>query len=389
MYVEYKANERDKPIIGDIISKLNESLEEWYGKGSRLAVVDPEFRSYPNCFMMRYPITTSRGEKKTILVKIRRNPKMDSLWRTVNAEIHMNIPKEYDSLIAVYHWLANANDDFGVIRPLGYIEKYHAIVMEEFPSRTLTTILINQRFSKNGAGMIELIDAAAKTGKWLRYFHQHIHTPEETIFTTEDVLNVVQGYARRLEVYSHGLIKPQTVMDAFSQKLENVQIDSLLFSQTHADMTCDNVLYSEDHKVCIIDIKTRPEPIYSDLGLILTHPETFKAQIFSRGAYLPESLLKDYRAAILTGYFGNASEDEFLVKLYSAIKIVDKWTMYEELMNRYKGIKHLLAIPVGPFVTSYFQNVLKQYLDSIQMSKKNQVFKVATSGDPTVSTSHP
>jgi hypothetical protein len=119
----------------------------------------------------------------------------------------------------------------------------------------------------------------------------------------------------------------------------------------------------------VIDIKTRPAPIYSDLGLILTHPETFKPQIFSGGTYLSESILKEYRAAIVAGYFENEPQDELLVQIYSAIKVLDKWTMYEELMSRYKGMKYLLSLPVGPFVTNYFAGVWRKHLDSMKTNE--------------------
>jgi thiamine kinase-like enzyme len=195
---------------------------------------------------------------------------------------------------------------------------------------------------------------------------------------------VVQDYAERLEDCSHGRANAQALVEAFSRKLKNVQIESMLFSQSHADMTCDNALYSYDNKVCIIDIKTRLAPIYSDLGLILIHPETFKPQIFSGGTYLSESILKVYRDAILKGYFGDELQDEYLVQIYSAIKVLDKWTMYEELMSRYKGLKHLLAVPVGPFVTTYFQSVLKKHLNAIQGSDMQQEFKIAKPADPAV-----
>jgi hypothetical protein len=355
--VQYKLNEQDKPIVEDITNQLAQSLEKWYGKGSRLDPSPPAIRSYRNCFILRYPILDSNGQIKYILVKVRRNPKMDSL---------------------------SGVDDFGVIRPLEYIEKYHAIVMEEFPSRTLRQILINHRTAKNGADMSELVDAATKTGKWLHYFHHHVHSPEETPYSSKDILKVVQDYAERLEDCSHGRANAQALVEAFSRKLKNVQIESMLFSQSHADMTCDNALYSYDNKVCIIDIKTRLAPIYSDLGLILIHPETFKPQIFSGGTYLSESILKVYRDAILKGYFGDELQDEYLVQIYSAIKVLDKWTMYEELMSRYKGLKHLLAVPVGPFVTTYFQSVLKKHLNAIQGSDMQQEFKIAKPADPAV-----
>jgi hypothetical protein len=138
-------------------------------------------------------------------------------------------------------------------------------------------------------------------------------------------------------------------------------------------MTCDNVLYSDDKKVCVIDIKTRPAPIFSDLGLILTHPETFKLQILSGGIYLPKFLLRKYRAAILTGYFGTETENAFFVKLFSAVKVLDKWTMYEELISKYKGIKHLLSFPVGPHVTAYFRRTLAKHLNSLGRETENML----------------
>lgn len=378
--VQYKPNETDRPIIEDITAKITEHLDEWYGQQSRLDSTTPAIRSYRNCFMLRYPIVTSTGEKKTILVKIRRNPKMDSLFRAINAGIHGNIPTEYSSLEFVFDRLAGADDDFGVIRPLTFFEKYHAIMMEEYPSQTLRDILADHR-SKRGSDLNKLRDAAKKTGRWLYYFHHNVHTAAEKPYTAREFLLEVQSYAIRLEDYSRGRIRAQALLDAFSQKLEKMPFDSIRFSQSHADMTCDNVLYSSDGKVCIIDIKARPAPIYSDLGLILNHPETFKSQIFSGGTYLSASLLEEYRTAVLAGYFEHEPCNEFFVRLFSALKIVDKWTMYEELMSRYKGVKHLLAYPVGPVVTAYFKNVLKKHLDAIEPIAANSVLKTAQKVD--------
>jgi hypothetical protein len=99
--------------------------------------------------------------------------------------------------------------------------------------------------------------------------------------------------------------------------------------------------------------------------LILIHPETSKPQIFSGGTYYPESLMRIYREEIVAGYFEQEPSDEVLVQVYSAVKVLDKWLMYEELMSRYKGVKHLLSFPVAPFVTAYFQSLLKKHLELI------------------------
>lgn len=371
--VMYAPNDKDKPILDEINTKIMQSLDEWYGGGAHFDASHPDVRSYRNSFILRYPIRDAAGRSTAILVKIRRKPKMDALWQAVDADIHANIPSEYDSLKFVYSHLAGVQDAFSAIRPLAYLENHHAIVMEEFPSRTLRQVLIEHRSSPNGTGMSELLDVAVKTGKWLHHFHHTIHTPVVREYSPKDIVDLVSDYATRLEANSRGRIDARSIVQSFLRKLENIQIHAMTFSQSHADMTCDNVLYSDDRKVCVIDIKTHPAPIYSDLGLIQIHPETIKPQIFRAGTYLPESILKEYRAAILRGYFGSEEYDASFVRIFNAIKILDKWLMYEELMCNYKGIKHLLSLPAGPYVSAYFHNRLKKHLDFIDIQAGNTV----------------
>lgn len=132
--------------------------------------------------------------------------------------------------------------------------------------------------------MNELRDAARKTGRWLHFFHHHIHTPVEKVYSVRDILKEVQSYGERLESSSSGRIRSQ----------------------------------------------------------------------------------------IVAGYFDEKPADEMLARIYSAIKVMDTWLMYEELMSRYKGIKHLLSVPVGPFVTRYFQYLLKKHLGFINNDMQYQ-----------------
>lgn len=376
MIAQYKPNEKDQGILSDITGRVVESLEAWYGHGSHLDERTPQIRSYRNSFMLRYIITLPSEQKKTVLVKIRRNPKMDSLLQAIQADIHQNIPNEFRSLEFVYQRITNVNHDFGAIRPLSYFDPYFAIVMEEYPSRTLRQLLNEQRSSRTGTTLFDLKDAARKTGRWLDFFHQQIHIPIERDYPTGDIFLEVQSYAERLESASHGRINARSILAAFSKKLENIHVDRMTFSQSHADMTCDNVLYSEDRRVCIIDIKTRLAPIYADLGLLLIHPETFKQQIFSGGKYYPESLLQQYRTEIVAGYCEAGTCNQTLVRVFSAVKVLDKWLMYQELMSRYKGMKRLVSRPLAPLVTGYFQNLLNKYLELIKDVEPGQALKV-------------
>lgn len=376
MIAQYKSNTQDQGILDDITGRLAASLPEWYGQGSTLDARRPEIRSYRNCFMLRYPITTAEGQKKHILVKIRRKPKMESLTEAVGDDIHKNIPIEYRSLNYVYDRLGNMDDNFGAIRPLTYLNQYFAIVMEEYPSRSLRQLLNDHRAAKTEKSLSELKDAARKTGRWLYHFHQHIHIPNVRPYTIADILFEVHDYAVRLESCSNGRVLARSIEEAFAKKIEHIHVDQVKFSQSHADMTCDNVLYSDDQKVCIIDIKTRLAPIYADLGLVLIHPETAKPQIFSGGRYYSESILRVYRDEIVAGYFEHEAGQDVLVKIYSTIKVLDKWLMYEDLMCKYKGVKHMLSIPTGPFVSAYFMNLFKKHLSLIPDVENRQAMKI-------------
>jgi hypothetical protein len=376
MMVRYKPNGPDQAILGEISNRIRASLHEWYGRGARLQAAQPEIRTYQYCFMLRYPVSVSQARQAAILVKVRRNPKMDSLHQAIESDIHQNMRQEYQTLLFLYDRLGNAGEDFGAIRPLLFFEKYFAILMEEYPSRTMRQLMEVQRSSKTGWEASALKDAARKTGRWLYYFHQHINTAFENQYTGRDILQELQPYAEKIETFSQGRVRARPILDAFAGKLQSLAIERLSFSQCHLDMTTNNVLYSEQGRVCVIDLKNRLAPVYADLGLILTYPETSKPQIFSGGTYYSESLLQKYRAEIIAGYFDREPGDEVLVRVYSALKVVDKWSMYEELMGRYKGLKRALSVPAAPLVSAYFQKLLKKHLERIGSNLPGRTIKL-------------
>ena len=360
--IKYKTSEHDTTIIHNITTRITESLQEWYGSSSRLLSPVPGVRSYTNSFILCYEVRTLT-DRKVILVKIRRNPKMKSLAQAVNVpHIHANIPSEFKTLCLLYQHIGTGHPNFTAIRPLTYMEEYFAIVMEEFPSRPLRELLFDQRKSSSSN---ELRVTARKAGELLRFFHEQIHSIAEQPYTSSELLADVEAYASRLELYTHGRVNAADIMNVFKQKLALKAIQSIPFSEIHQDMTCNNVLYSEDGKVCLIDIRTKPAPIYSDLALLLIHPETFREHIFRSGNYFSKDLLEEYRKAILAGYFEKHPVNGFLVNLFCAIRVLDKWTMHEELFHKYKRLKRLFTRPLGPILTSYFQAVLNRYLTAL------------------------
>jgi serine/threonine protein kinase len=363
MPARHADNDVDKRLIEIFTQRIQERICDWYGSSSSLVSAAPEIKAYTNSFLLRYVLQTSTGAR-SVLLKIRRNPKMDSLTSAIQArELHSNIPQEFDALRHVYKRIGSGHEHFAAIRPLDYFEDYFAIVMEEFPSHSLRHLLQRQRTAgrwRNAAASLPVV--AQRAGKLLRFFHERVYSTEQYPYSADDVLAAAQTYASRIQQYSWGDIQAGVILDRLAQQLSGKDIRSIPFTSAHQDLTCNNVLYSDDGRVCLSDIKVKSAPIYSDLGLLLIHPETFRNQIFLNGKYFSQQYLKSYRDAILQGYSAGSPLDDFLVHIYSAIRVLDKWAMHQELFYRYKGLKRVITRPLLPLITSYFQRLWNNHM---------------------------
>jgi hypothetical protein len=68
----------------------------------------------------------------------------------------------------------------------------------------------------------------------------------------------------------------------------------------------------------------------------------------------------------LAGYFQEVPGNMVLAQVYTAVKVLDKWLMYEDLMKRYKGVKQLLSWPAAPYISAYFHNLMKKHLRMLE-----------------------
>lgn len=367
--MNYKQNEDDSPIIEFIIGELNGHLTEWYGDQAKLSIMTPVVLTYDNCFIIRFPLLGPTGIVKNIMVKIRRHSKMWSLNQAVReTELHVKIPAEYNDLMLLYKFFGNRNDSLTAIRPLIYLEKYFAIVMEEFPSQTLREILFEWKtilgFKNN---VNHLLNAAQLTGQLLNNFHSQMHKYYEIEKPYQYIAEEVQALTNRLGITTRQPSLAKSVHSDFIKKINSIQPRKVVYTNIHGDMTCDNVLYSKENKICVIDVKTRQAPIYSDIGLIMIHPDVFMVQIFSFGLFFRKKNTQAYRAAILKGYFDDQNFDRELLNLYCAIKMLDKWILYENIMFNSKGRKRFLSFFAAPPLRIYFKSRIIKYLDAINV----------------------
>jgi hypothetical protein len=364
MSVQYKAILNDKQIITDITETLRASLTKWYGIQAVFSNIPPEVLVYKSSFFLRFPVYIT-GNRKNILVKIRRRSTMQTLTQAISeATLHTNTQTEYFSLVKVFDFFSNIQENLSAVRPLIYLDRWHAFAMEEFRGVSLHYLIMRcQKLLVRKESVDALLDAARKTGRWLYLFHHQLHictyqAPEVQI------IGDVRHYAKLLEKASHEKISSQVIEDLFKEKLSLIKTLKLPVSYTHGDLSCNNILYSTDKQICAIDIQGKIASIYSDLCLIMVHPETFKVQVFTFGLFFQEHILRDYRRAILDGYFGDNIEDCLFLNIYCALMILDKWVRYEDNATRYRGVKQFIAKLISPVPKFYFKSRIKRYLDS-------------------------
>jgi hypothetical protein len=337
-------------------------LKGWYGEQSCLVSELPEIKVFKSSFFLRYSILVSEN-KKYILVKIRRQSSMTTISQTVvAADIHLNMPQEFQLLDEIFKYFTENHGDFGAVRPLAYLERWHALVMEEYQSVPLRRLIMQwQILTYQNDAMVNLLDAVKKAGRWLYLFHHKTHTISFVDPETE-VMEKVLIYTGQLDKIGRGAIDTQSIRNGFMDILHRTGTAQLAVSQTHGDMTCDNILYSADGKVCAIDVKGNAAPVFSDLGLFLIHPETFLPQVFTLGFFFSNTLLRRYRKAVLEGYFGNAVNDWSLLNAYCSLMLLDKWVRYEDNATRYRGLKWLISRLISPIPKYYYMTRIHKYL---------------------------
>lgn len=366
MLVKYKNNTADTQIIEYIANEIRKHAEEWYGDKAVLLDSTPSIQTFDSSFFLRFSIANHSEEPHYLLVKVRRHPKMTSLAETMSTpKIHVNMPGEFRALKTVSDFSPYFDKGLGAVRPLLYLNELNAIILEECPSLTMTKILTSCAKSsiQMKKNIRRMIDAATKTGQWLSIYHEKIHTCKVIDYSNAIILSQIHQLLERLEIASQKKVNKNQLCKEFEEALSKTSVNKIEYTTNHGDMTCDNILYSTDHKAYSIDIKAKEAPIYADLGILLVHPETFKFQLLSFGIILRESLLKKYRRAIIQGYFGNRSPNYFLIYFYSAINILDKWVMYQEILYGYKGIKRLASFAGTILLITYFKRKIRKYLN--------------------------
>lgn len=136
--------------------------------------------------MLTFP-ADARPER--FMVKVRRNQRYGSIVPDdVNDRTLLLARKEYDEHVRAYQFFLNAPAELSVVRPIDYIERYHAFVVEHAAGRDLSKIV--------RSGEPIAVRSLERCGAWWRAFHDDLQQAQRCAWTAD---RLDRRLARRLE----------------------------------------------------------------------------------------------------------------------------------------------------------------------------------------------
>ena len=365
MFRRYKQHKEDVPLINEINCTMVKCVTEWYGPDTYISSSTPRIKVNRNSFFIIYDIALNSNEKTRVFLKIRRQTRFKSLNKAINSNIpHENTRKEYEALVEIYNFFKDKGGNFDAIRPLAFFDKWYAMAIEECESVHLDKLLHDWPFLTKikTLNYPDLFMIAQNAGSWLAIYHREIQSQQEKPYSSQSLSEEIREILSDLSTASNKDLKLEHLQTAFSQNIGGLSLNTLPISIIHGDFKSENILITRDNHVCVIDFKPSQDTIYYDLGQFLVDPDTYKVQIFTFGGFFSKRFLKEYRNAILKGYFKNKSFDQRLVNLYCAINLIEKWTLNEKIINNYKDLRKYISLPLRPIMRYYFNKLILSYL---------------------------
>lgn len=168
---KYKSNPTDDVILHDINAFLADRIQEWYETRAYLLDSQPLVVANRNSFQIIYQIGIHEGGQKRVFLKIRRQTHMKTLADAIHTyKQHVNTEKEYETLRELYLSMKGRVPQLEALRPLGYLEQWRALAMEEFPSTNLDRLAHREALRHRRAGK-RFLNAANISGEWLAVYH--------------------------------------------------------------------------------------------------------------------------------------------------------------------------------------------------------------------------
>ncbi len=358
-------NPSESALIQQLTHTIACKIPEIYGRGSKLAEIEPDRLDRRYSFMFRFWMKRMDGSLQPLLVKIPRESWMRSLSEAIESE-HIGdvIQKEFVGMDAIAKAIAcSGNPGLFAIRPGAVLPEYHALMIEEIPIQMLKVKIMKPAVMLGSSQNWQQLEIELKrAGEWLKVIHDHYRS--QTTASLESLkldATITMEVAALEDMVKRSLDRPR---DLFLRLYERLKADEVPLTFLHHDYQPGNVFITADGKIGALDPNWGEiGPGYQDLSTMLVYPMTRKEQVMLQGILFRPSLQQRYERAVLSGYCVDLHEPDPMLCLFCALTVLMKWRMNEELLRSGRSWHNQAALfLVAPWIREYFERMLCRYL---------------------------
>jgi hypothetical protein len=353
----------NRVVISSLANYLVPHITEWYGESAAMVSESITLRTYPYSFFIRFPVTTSMGTQ-TLLVKIHRKPRIDTLTEALTTERLRKLARaEYEISQVIWQAFAEENSpDCMPVQYLGFIEKWNALVMRQVEGKMLKKYLLRPAIAlRNPKALALLQKYLLLSAHWLNILHRRVSGLQIVPFPMENARLLMAEVLSKLQERSNGQVDIKPFRAALELELEDMRDLPVPLGLLHTDFHYSNILVTFDGRVCVLDYALNYHgPTYFDLATILIDPETREVQILTGGRFIVPDFIQSCKRLILNAYFNGEPYLENVLNFYCVLAILNKWSTDEEGLSN--GWRKVISPILSRIIRRYYTKLVLQYL---------------------------
>ena len=214
-----------------------------------------------------------QNKKENVYVKIQKNPRNKNCV-SIDIKDKENIERgisEYTALKKLNNLFADAGN-IDVVKPLGYIKPFNAIILSEIKGNRLFELIRHKKLSNE-----KTCDILKRIGWMLSLWHQESGINKK-LFSAKDIFSPYRGisyfFDEKIEDMTH-LIKEEII--PFSNMLLGFEIRNIFYSVENDLITLHDIVELED------------KPVYEDISQFVV-----SIDLINWGDIVPKPLLRKY-----------------------------------------------------------------------------------------------